>query len=117
MTDKTGKFVVFSNDRLGNYRRREVPEALAGPILAVVSADINGDGRMDFVLLRNDFAVLRLAEKNGNAGWDFAEIARSKPSAQSSLTVADLDNNGALDLIVGDQIFLSDGKKFTLRHR
>ncbi len=35
------------------------------------------------------------------------------PTSSPSLFLADMDNNGALDIVVNQQIFLSDGKAFT----
>ena len=47
----------------------------------------------------------------------FAQIAAGKMPLldmvqQSNLLLADMDNNGAMDIIVGNQVFLSDGKTF-----
>ena len=48
--------------------------------------------------------------------WDFAEIARGNRPATgaepTNLVLADLDNNGALDIVAGDQVFLGDGRGF-----
>ena len=115
--DKNGRLTVFMNERLGNYRKREAPSAFSEPNLDVAAADVNGDGLVDFVVLRKDLSIARLSGKESDEGWDFAELVPAHRNANSmepvSLLLADLDNNGALDLIAGDQAFLGDGKRFS----
>ncbi len=116
IVDRNHQLQVFSNERLGEYKRRSVPDSVSRSILSLAAADIDGDGLPDFVLLRDNFTVARLSSRLDGDGWDLAELAHAdKPTGNSliSLDVADLDNNGAMDLAVGDQVFLSDGKKFT----
>src|SRR5581483_841898 len=53
-----------------------------------------------------------LSQKPESANWDSAELVRAKPASPPSLFLADMDNNGALDIVVNEQIFLGDGKAF-----
>ena len=66
--------------------------------LAVTAGDVNGDGRIDFVLLRSDFSIARLSDRNGSA-WDFAADRSGQVAGEwrssANLLLADLDNNGA----------------------
>jgi Tfp pilus assembly protein PilF len=100
LIDGDGRLHVFANERLGQFR----PSAsLDGRFVAVAAADIDKDGLLDFVLLRGDGAVVRLS--------DGKEVVKADPGGSPTLVVADFDNNGSLDLLVGDgQVFLG-GKK------
>jgi Tfp pilus assembly protein PilF len=109
--DKNGLLKVFSNERLGNYRQRDVPASVRRPIRGLAAADVNGDGLPDFIVLRDDLTISRLSAKPDSEAWDVADLVRASRSPDDLLT-ADLDNNGAIDLIAGDQVFLNDGKHF-----
>ncbi len=72
--------------------------------------------------MQTDGAILRISDKNEGESWETAEIARVPDAAQNlageiRLNIADLDNNGALDLILsqtsgggGALIWLGDEK-------
>ncbi len=117
LLDKQGHLKIFANERLGDYRLRTTPAQLSGQSLRLAAADINGDGLADFIVLQPDFRVMSLSDHAAGSDWTVVELARAKPpagaSAPPSLGVADLDNNGALDLLVNDQVFLSDGQSFS----
>jgi len=93
--DKDGGLHAFTNERLGQFRPAK---SLSGRFRAVTAAD-------SLILLRDDGAVIRLP--------DGKEVAKADPGGSPTLVAADFDNNGSLDLLVGDgQIFL-DSKKIT----
>ena len=112
LIDGGGKLTVFLNERLGQYRRRDVPANLSQGVRALSAADINGDGILDLVLLKSDSSVVRLSQKRKSSDWEFAELMRAAPSDSANLFLADMDNNGALDIVVNGQVFLGDGKTF-----
>ncbi len=129
--DASGRLHVFINERQGQFRERAVPDTLA-TIKAIAVADVNGDGALDLLAIQADGAILRISDKNEGQGWDVAEIARVPDATgflagEVRLRVADLDNNGAIDLYLtpvapatsksaaGALIWLGNGKgEFTL---
>jgi hypothetical protein len=67
LIDGNGKLQVFRNERQGVYTPRNLPPQLAGINLAIAAGDVNGDGLIDFVLLRSDFSVIRLSSRRDRA--------------------------------------------------
>src|SRR6185312_7985054 len=114
IVDARGKLHIYANDRLGQYHERPLPAAFNASFDAVLAADPNVDGALDFVLLRDDGEILRLSDKDEGAAWDSADLAKATSPHSPEFLAADLDNNGRLDLITGDgQIFLGGAKDFT----
>jgi Tfp pilus assembly protein PilF len=111
LVDASGRLVVFGNERLGSYKKLNPPTEVAVQNVAISAGDVDGNGRVDFVLLRNDRSIARLSIRNDRS-WDIAQIATGTGAAVPKLLLADLDNNGALDIVAGDRILLNDGKKF-----
>ena len=70
MIDRDGKLHLFDNQRLGQYRARTMPANLRGQFEAVIAAAPENSGAnsgaMDFILLRNDGAIMRLSNAAGN---------------------------------------------------
>jgi tetratricopeptide (TPR) repeat protein len=102
--DGRGRLHVFMNERQGQFRERPLPAGL--PLVkAIAVADANNDGVLDLLAGQADGAIVRISDKNEGESWDTAEIARV-PEADRNLVgevrlhVADLDNNGALDLFL-----------------
>ncbi len=112
--DGQGKLVVMQNKRAGAFAPWPLP-ADVGKVAALSAADSDRDGTQDVVILTADGAVRRLSRRADGGGWDAADLGRATaPSANGSarLQWADLDNNGALDLVVtgssGSQVLLGD---------
>ena len=102
---------VFSNERQGQFSKRHVPFAFdTGPAVAIGVADLNDDGVLDLVIARADGAIVRLSDKDNGAGWETEEVAKGENTSggPAVLRIADVDNNGGLDLLLGSQIWLSD---------
>lgn len=117
MIGQDGRLHVFTNERLGQFRSRPLAAGLdSAHLLAVAAADLDGDGLPDFILLRDDGAVLRLADRNYGRDWQLAELIKPERGnpPEPELLIADLDNNGSLDLVVGgNRIYLSGANGFT----
>jgi tetratricopeptide (TPR) repeat protein len=102
--DGAGRLHVFMNERQGQFRER--PLAAGLPLVkAIAVADANNDGVLDLLAVQADGAIVRISDKNEGQSWDTAEIARVPDAANNlagemRLHVADLDNNGALDLFL-----------------
>jgi len=111
------KLRVFTNERLGQYRERSVPQTL-GEVNALAVADLNSDGLLDIVLLARDGRILRLSDQGAGKDWQVAEVARvgeflrvDEHGPAIGLRLADLDNNGSLDIIAnGGYVLLSDSQ-------
>src|SRR5450432_2236529 len=104
IVDGAGKLHVFMNDRGGKFHERALPGDLPR-IAAINVADANNDGILDLLAVQEDGNILRLSDKNEGADWSTAVIAQVPEAANNlagkvRLLVADLDNNGAFDLVV-----------------
>jgi hypothetical protein len=117
--DAAGKLHVFANERAGLFRRWPLPGDLA-PFVALTVADVNDDGAFHLVTLSADGQLMRLSDRERKQSWDRAELARwpgPKGLAPGAVTllVADLDNNGALDLVVAGpreaHVYLADEQR------
>src|SRR6202008_2494573 len=103
--DGTEALHVFSNERQGQFTERSIPNRnLYGEALNVM--DVDDDGVFDLLLIKNGSAIIRLSDKDGTS---FVETEITKNPYLSSdqpfpgpvnFKIADLDNNGGLDLIV-----------------
>jgi len=113
MVDAQGNLHVFLNERLGSYRVLDTPAAISTGVQAIASGDIDGDGTLDLVLLKSDSSVVRLSQKRESTEWGSAVLLHATGHALSNIFLADIDNNGALDIVANNQVFLSDGKSFT----
>jgi tetratricopeptide (TPR) repeat protein len=128
--DGSGHLHVFFNQRAGNFSEQAVPSEFASA-LAITAADVNSDGLLDLVTLLPNGVIARLSSTNNGQGWTSADIAivpnRSENlSGEVRLRAADIDNNGAIDLLLaqvassanrssGGLIWLADQKgKFNL---
>ena len=138
LIDASGTVHVFSNERQGQF----TPRPLTGKVAEMVALnvmDVETDGVLDLVLIQNDGTIVSLSDKDHGVDWVRKEIAKtgdlSSPIKGSvTLRVADVDNNGGLDLVAassipigraekcptpcspGAVVWLNDGNgKFTLR--
>ena len=115
LLDAQGGLRFFDNERGGQFRDRPAPDGVS-EVAAINAADINGDGVFDLLALLSNGSLLRVSDRDEGRGWQTAEILRSAggEAASARLLVADLDNNGGLDLIVAGpaeaEVWLSDSQ-------
>jgi len=104
MLDATGTVHVYANRRAGQFQARALPQEL-GRVLAIAVADVNSDSVLDLVVLQADGRIRRLSHETEGGAWRLMEIAQWPGfpqeiiAASARLLIADMDNNGGLDLI------------------
>jgi Tfp pilus assembly protein PilF len=129
LIDGTGHLHFFHNERSGKFTEQALPANL-GIVKAIATADANHDGILDLLAVQSSGSILSLSNIGG--AWNTSEIARVPSPTQLldgevRLRIADLDNNGAFDLLLahvahasspvspGVLIWLADEKdQFTL---
>ena len=125
--DGSGRLRAFRNRQAGDFVAMDIPVPPGGRAAdrAMTVADLDADGALDIVTI-DTAGVVRRTSRAGD-GWETTEIASWQPGRRSlgegggatdravaanRLLVADLDNNGALDLIASggfeSRIWLSD---------
>jgi tetratricopeptide (TPR) repeat protein len=106
LVDDRGEVHIFENRQAGEFR--EITNSPNSPHLGTVVAaavgDINADGEPDVVTLAVDGAIRRTSMHNGQ--WSTGQIAKWPDAIAADavgayrIFIEDLDNNGALDLVV-----------------
>jgi tetratricopeptide (TPR) repeat protein len=102
--DQSGVVRVFINLRAGAFRSETVP-ASYGQAVALAAGDSTTDAVFDLLVLARDGSIARMSRNQRDGTWQGTPLARVDLPAGSSpgtarLVTADLDNNGASDLIV-----------------
>jgi Tfp pilus assembly protein PilF len=103
--DAKGALIRFDNERSGRFSRA-IPPSGIGPLAALAVLEANGGTALDFVGLQADGQIVAITDK-------VTVLAKATVEKPTTLLVADLDNNGAVDLVAGgastSQAFLSTG--------
>jgi Tfp pilus assembly protein PilF len=103
LLDERGGVHLFENRQGGEFREM-APPAGVGTTVALAIGDANGDGVLDLVTLESAGAIHRFSRK-GDA-WDTQSLPTwpdridAEAVGAYRLLLADMDNNGALDLVV-----------------
>jgi hypothetical protein len=117
--DAAGQLHVFANERSLQFMAWPVGPSAAN-LVALTAADVNDDGVIDLAAVKSSGSIVHITQSQAGIGmeWTAAELARSMVAADAAagtvlIFVADLDNNGAMDLIVAgrdkSEVFLADG--------
>ena len=104
LIDSAGKLHVFTNDRQGQFSERAVPADLLAA-RAISLAELNDDSVLDLAVVRNDGDLVRLSDKSHGSLWEEQKIVSAALPGAPNLLFADLDNNGALDFVLGNEIY------------
>lgn len=117
LIDGSGHLHVFLNQRSGSFTEKALPHGIE-EAKAITAADINNDGISDLVIAKFDGAIIRLSITSDGQSWSISNLtqipnAGSNLSEEVRLRAADIDNNGAMDLILmsshsGASIWLAD---------
>jgi tetratricopeptide (TPR) repeat protein len=104
LLDDSGALRVFLNLRGSQFRERPVP-AQFPRVAAIAAIEVNGDGILDVVGVAADGTVARLSQAANGTAFEAATLARIDPPSdlapgRARLFAADLDNNGAGDLVI-----------------
>ena len=126
LIDGTGHLHVFLNRRAGQFAEASLPARFA-VAKAITAADVAGRGTLALVAALPDGTIASLAS-TGDPGWAMTTLAHitdpvTALAGEVRLYAADLDNNGAIDLVLaqvaasshskGARIWLGDrGAKF-----
>ena len=96
--------------RVPQPARRRVPSsarcrASSHASAAIAAAEVSGDGIVDVLGVAADGSVTRLSTRADGSGFEAARLAQADPPpglapGTARLLVADLDNNGAGDLVI-----------------
>jgi tetratricopeptide (TPR) repeat protein len=103
IVDGAARLHIFHNERQGQFREVTLPANLPA-VKAVGVADLDNDGALDLVAVESNGEIANVSfdEKNG---WSVKTVV-TIPNAVSILAgevrfqIADVDNNGAMDLLL-----------------
>ena len=107
--DGADRLHIFLNRRSGSFTETAVSSEL-GPIKAITAADLGSEGVLSLVAVERSGSIIRLTSPDDGRHWNTSEIARvpgdtmlgdnSSLHRELRLIAADLDNNGAVDLVL-----------------
>ncbi|MEO8042507.1 MAG: FG-GAP-like repeat-containing protein [Acidobacteriota bacterium] len=112
--DTDHRLHYFANERGGLFRRRDFASGVSR-VVGFDVGDVDGNGKLELVVVHDDGAVWKIADKNG-VEWDLAPLFQDdRIGKTTSLILSDLDNNGVSDIVLtGEQrssLWLRDPQK------
>ena len=119
LIDHSGNLNYYENERGGLYRQKPLPAGI-GPVAAVAAADVAHVGHLDLLALKEDGALIQITPPGLKPDWQVTEVAlwsnapKDLTHGNASLTLCDIDNNGALDIVASTpsetNVWLADDK-------
>lgn len=104
LIDEAGQLHVFINQRSGQFREIALPAGLS-KTRALAAADLGKDGHVDLIVVEEDGRVCNLSLTE-DGSFQALQVIATVPNASAALAsevrlrMADLDNNGALDMVL-----------------
>ncbi|MHA2031042.1 MAG: FG-GAP-like repeat-containing protein, partial [Candidatus Kariarchaeaceae archaeon] len=107
---------VYMKDQYGDYilSLEYSTESLPGPYWGekayayeIDSADLNGDGTSDVVVVTDGKAGLAILENRGDGSFFWSCQYNSGKYIKNSLVLGDVDNDGDIDAVIGNYGFVS----------
>jgi tetratricopeptide (TPR) repeat protein len=103
IVDGSGHLHIFHNERQGQFREVALPANLS-TVKALAVADTDNDGVLDLLAVESG-GIIASVSFHEKTGWIVTPLlpipnAATVLAADVRLQVADLDNNGAMDLIL-----------------
>jgi Tfp pilus assembly protein PilF len=100
MIDGAGVLHFFHNQRGGLFSELALPGNLPH-VKAVTVADVSGAGTLALVALEETGALVAITRTTEGEGWNLAQLGNApRFTGEVRLHAADLDNNGAVDLLL-----------------
>jgi Tfp pilus assembly protein PilF len=101
--DGAGKLHIFHNERQGQFREVKLPDNLP-TVKALGVADPDDDGVLDLLAVESTGTIATVSYHEDN-GWNVTPLVQipggsDAVSGEGRLQIADIDNNGAMDLIL-----------------
>jgi len=117
--DPATRLELWTNDGRGGFRNETEPRGLAGQLggLNLVQADVDGDGRLDVLVLRGGHlgeegempCSLLVQDEHGLFRDRTAAAGIEVAAPTRTAAFADVDDDGDLDLFVGYETIVTDG--------
>jgi hypothetical protein len=115
-----GRIKTYKNLRGGRF---DEGRTLMEDIAAIAVADLDADGQFNILSVSTDGTFYKHRYSLRNASWEYdmliGDFAAELQISQTNLFIADLDNNGALDLILSTAdetaIWLGDEERVPVR--
>jgi Tfp pilus assembly protein PilF len=106
IVDGADRLHIFHNERQGQFREVALPSNLT-PVKAVAVADTDDDGVLDLVAVESNGTIASVGYSEKNR-WSVTTLVQVPNRAVNlagdvRLRIEDLDNNGALDLVLSSE--------------
>ena len=104
LIDGQGHLHIFLNERSGNFREQPSPIG-SSSVMAIAVGDLKHVGPLSLLAASADGVIRSLSLSSESGSWSVIKLVDIPDSAhrlsgEARLRVADLDNNGAVDLLL-----------------